>query len=72
MTYEQKIILDTLCEVRDEMYEMVDKLKEKAQNEKDLDKSAVMLQAKTIETATLLIGRVAQKHGLKVGFVEME
>lgn len=73
MTYEQKIIYDTLCEVRDEIYNIVDTLKKSITDKTAFTDTVVKnVQIETVETTALVVGSVAQKHGIKVGFEETE
>lgn len=70
MTYEQKIIYDTLCEVRDKIYDIADKLKEASKDKQD--RTITEIQIGTVETTALVVALVAQNHGLKIVFEETE
>lgn len=66
MTYEQNVILDVLCEVRDKMYAIADMLRAKANQEQDLAKTITLAQADTVEATILTVAEVAQRRGIKV------
>lgn len=72
MTYEQNVILDVLCEVRDKMYVIVDSLRAKAKQEKDLSKTMTLAQADTVEATILVVAEVAKGRGIEVKIEQKE
>lgn len=72
MTYEQRIILKTLNEVQEALYNLITKSESTLKNDGSIEDNATKLQIETLEVVDLVLGMVAQKNGIKINVEKRE
>lgn len=66
MTYEKQIVLRTLKQVQDKIYELIDDNKKKLKNDNSFEDKLIQSYISHFELMDLLLGCVAKENGIKI------